>query len=147
MIYFLIAACLLVTSCSLRSTYPTLGAVVGGGVGSLGGPGGAALGAGTGALAGEALKNKDALMEAEQTITQLTHGDVKGLIETQMGEHQGAFDSFVSTIKRILIIAACILGCYLSIPIFVARRTAESCSKTAAEKHLTRAPFPTNEKP
>ena len=131
----------------MRSTYPTLGAVVGGGVGSLGGPGGAALGAGTGALAGEALKNKDALMEAEQTITQLTHGDVKGLIETQMGEHQGAFDSFVSTIKRILIIAACILGCYLSIPIFVARRTAESCSKTAAEKHLTRVPFPINEKP
>ena len=146
MIYFFIAACLLVSSCSLRSTYPTLGAIAGGGVGSIAGPGGAALGAGTGALAGEALKNKDALMEAEQTITQLTHGDVKGLIETQMGEHQGAFDSFVSTIKRILIIAACILGCYLSIPIFVARRTAESCSKTAAEKHLTRVPFPTNEK-
>ena len=144
--YLSIFACLLISSCSLRSTYPTLGAVVGGGVGSIAGPGGAALGAGTGALAGEALKNKDALMEAEQTITQLTHGDVKGLIETQMGEHQGAFDSFVSTIKRILIIAACILGCYLSIPIFVARRTAESCSKTAAEKHLTRVPFPTNEK-
>jgi len=147
MIYFFIAACLLVSSCSLRSTYPTLGAVVGGGVGSLGGPGGAALGAGTGAIAGEALKNKDLLMEAEETITQLTHGDVEGLIQTQMGEHQGAFDSFVSTIKRILIIAACILGCYLSIPIFVARRTAESCSKTAAEKHLTRSPFPKNEKP
>ena len=76
MIYFFIAACLLVSSCSLRSTYPTLGAGGGGGVGSVGGPGGAALGAGTGALAGEALKNKDALMEAEQTITQLTHGDV-----------------------------------------------------------------------
>ena len=146
MIYFLLFACLLVSSCSLRSIYPTLGAVVGGGVGSLGGPAGGALGAGTGAIAGEAWKNKDALIEAEETITQLTHGDVEGLIESQMGEHQGAFDSFVSTIKRILIIAACILGCYLSIPIFVARRTAETCSKTAAEKHLTRVPFPTNEK-
>ncbi len=146
MIYFFTAICLLASSCSLRSTYPTLGAIAGGGVGSIGGPGGAALGAGTGAIAGEALKNKDALMEAEETITQLTHGDVEGLIENQLGEHQGAFDSFVSTIKRILIIAACILGAYLSIPIFVARRAAESCSKTAAEKHLTRPPFPTNEK-
>ena len=147
MIYFCIIACLLVSSCSFRSTYPTLGAIAGGGVGSLGGPGGAALGAGTGAIAGEALKNKDALLEAEETITQLTHGDVEGLIESQMGEHQGAFDSFVSTVKRILIIAACILGAYLSIPIFIARKTAESCSKTAAERHLTRSPFPTNEKP
>ena len=147
MIYFCIIACLLVSSCSFRSTYPTLGAIAGGGVGSLGGPGGAALGAGTGAIAGEALKNKDALLEAEETITQLTHGDVEGLIESQMGEHQGAFDSFVSTVKRILIIAACILGAYLSIPIFIARKTADSCSKTAAERHLTRSPFPTNEKP
>ncbi len=146
MIYFFTAVSLLISSCSLRSTYPTLGAIAGGGVGSIGGPGGAALGAGTGAIAGEALKNKDALMEAEETITQLTHGDVEGLIESQMGEHQGAFDSFVSTIKRILIIAACILGAYLCIPIFIARKTAETCSKTAAEKHLTRPPFPTNEK-
>lgn len=142
MIYFFIVATLLVSSCSFRSTYPTLGAIAGGGVGSVAGPGGAALGAGTGAIAGEALKNKDALMEAEETITQLTHGDVEGLIESQMGEHQGMFDSFVSTVKRILIIAACILGAYLSIPIFVARKTAESCSK----KHLTQPPFPTNEK-
>ena len=80
--------------------------------------------------------------EAEETIEQLTHGDVEGLIKSQMGEHQGMFDSFVSTVKRILIIAACILGAYLSIPIFVARKTAESCSK----KHLTQPPFPTNEK-
>ena len=142
MIYLCIIACLLVSSCSLRSTYPTLGAIAGGGVGSIAGPVGGALGAGTGAIAGGALKNKDALMEAEETITQLTTGDVEGLIENQMGEHQGMFDSFVSTIKRILIIAACLLGAYLSIPIFVARKTAESCSK----KHLTRPPFPTNEK-
>lgn len=146
MIYFCIIACLLVSSCSLRSTYPTLGAIAGGGLGSIAGPAGGALGAGTGAIAGEALKNKDALMEAEETITQLTTGDVEGLIESQMGEHQSAFDSFVSYIKRILIIAACILGAYLSIPIFIARKTAESCSKTAAERHLTRVPFPTNEK-
>ena len=66
MLYVLSIATLLLAGCSLRSTYPTLGAIAGGGVGSLGGPGGAALGAGTGALAGEALKNADALVEAEE---------------------------------------------------------------------------------
>ena len=62
----LLLVCL--TGCSLRSTYPTLGAIAGGGVGSLGGPGIAALGAGIGAVSGEAIKNKDALIEAEETI-------------------------------------------------------------------------------
>ena len=49
MIYALLAITLL-AGCSLRSTYPTLGAIAGGGAGSLAGPGGAALGAGIGAV-------------------------------------------------------------------------------------------------
>jgi hypothetical protein len=124
--------------CSLRSTYPTLGAIAGGGAGSLAGPGGAALGAGIGAVGGEALKNADALVEAEETIQALSHGDVSALVAQGMAEHQSGFAEFTSYIKRILIGAAVALGCYLLIPIFVARR----CSKTEAEKHLTRAPFP-----
>lgn len=128
--------------CSLRSTYPTLGAVAGGGVGSLAGPGGAALGAGTGAIAGEALKNKDALIEAEEKIEALTHGDVSALVAQGMAAHQNGFDKFTGTIKKILIGAAVLLGGYLAIPIFIAKRTAQNCSKTEAEKHMTRAPFP-----
>ena len=122
------------TGCSLRSTYPTLGAIAGGGAGSLGGPGAAAL--------GEAWKNKDALIEAEEKIEALSHGDVTALISSSMSEHQTGFEKFTSSIKTILIGCAILLGGYLAIPIVIAKRTAQSCSKTEAEKHLTRAPFP-----
>lgn len=131
----------------MSSWYPTLGAVTGGGVGSLAGPAGSALGAGAGALVGEVVQGNEEVKQAKETIQALTTGDVEGLIQSQMGEHQSAFDTFVSTIKRILIGAACVLGIYLCLPIFIARRTAEACSKTEAKKHLTRAPFPTDEKP
>ncbi len=135
-----LAICL--TSCSLRSIYPTLGGIAGGGVGSLGGPGTAALGAGAGVLAGEALKNKDALIEAEETIEALSHGDVSALVAQGMAEHKTGFESFTSYIKKILIGAAVLLGGYLGIPIFIAKRTARQCSQTEAIKHATRPPFP-----
>ena len=76
----IIVLALCMASCSFRSVYPTLGGIAGGGVGSLGGPGTAALGAGAGVLAGEALKNKDALIEAEETIEKLSHGDVSAIV-------------------------------------------------------------------
>jgi len=136
----LLALCM--AGCSLRSVYPTLGGIAGGGVGSLGGPGTAALGAGAGVLAGEALKNKDALIEAEETIEALSHGDVSALVAQGMAEHKTGFEKFTSTIKNILIGAAVLLGGYLAIPIFVAKRTARQCSQTEAIKHQTRAPFP-----
>ena len=139
MLYVISIATLLLAGCSLRSTYPTLGAIAGGGVGSLGGPGGAALGAGAGALAGEALKNADKLVEAEERIEALTHGDVSALVAQGMAEHQSGFDQFTSTVKRWLTWAAIGLGCYLAIPIFVARK----CSKTEALRNQTRPPFPT----
>ena len=143
MIYTAILLVLIcMTSCSLRSTYPTLGAIAGGGVGSLGGPGTAALGAGIGAVSGEALKNKDALIEAEETIEALSHGDVSALVAQGMEEHKSGFEKFTSTIKNILIGAAVLLGGYLAIPIFIAKRTARQCSQTEAIKHATRAPFP-----
>ena len=134
------AICL--TSCSFRSVYPTLGGIAGGGVGSIGGPGTAALGAGAGVLAGEALKNKDALVEAEETIEALSHGDVSALVAQGMQEHKTGFDAFTATIKKILTGAAVLLGGYLLIPIFVAKRTARQCSQTEAIKHATRPPFP-----
>jgi len=136
----LLAICL--TSCSFRSVYPTLGGIAGGGVGSIGGPGTAALGAGAGVLAGEALKNKDALVEAEEKLTALSHGDVSALVAQGMQEHKTGFDAFTSTIKKILTGAAVLLGGYLLIPIFVAKRTARQCSQTEAIKHATRPPFP-----
>ena len=138
MLYVVSIATLLLAGCSLRSTYPTLGAIAGGGVGSLGGPGGAALGAGTGALAGEALKNADKLVEAEERIEALTHGDVSALVAQGMAEHQSGFESFTNKIKQWLMWAAIALGAYLAIPIFVAKK----CSQKEAVKNQTRAPFP-----
>ena len=138
----IIVLALCMASCNFRSVYPTLGGIAGGGVGSLGGPGTAALGAGAGVLAGEALKNKDALIEAEETIEALSHGDVSKLVAQGMKEHKSGFEAFTSYIKKILIGAAILLGGYLAIPIFVAKRTARQCSQTEAIKHQTRAPFP-----
>ena len=134
------------TSCSMKQWYPTIGAVTGGGVGALGGPGTAAVGAGGGALVGEVLQGNKEVEEAKETIDALTHGDVSALVQKGMAKHATGFEEFTSYIKRILIIAACLLALYLSIPIFVARKTAETCSKTAAERHMTKPPFPTNEK-
>ena len=133
---------LMLCSCSMRSAYPLMGGLVGGAAGSLGGPVIGGLSAGAGVLAGEALKNKDALIEAEEKIVALSHGDVSKLVAQGMMEHKTGFDAFTSYIKKILIGAAILLGGYLAIPIFIAKRTAQNCSKSEAEKHMTRAPFP-----
>jgi len=135
-----LAICL--TGCNLRSTYPLVGGLAGGAAGSLGGPVIGGLSAGAGVLAGEALKNKDALIEAEEKLDLLTHGDVSELVAKGMESHKSGFDAFTSYIKKILIGAAILLGGYLAIPIFVAKRTARQCSQTEAIKHQTRAPFP-----
>ena len=142
-----ILAILLLSSCSMSSWYPAIGSVAGGSIGAIsGGPVGGGLGAGIGYAGGKTAQLFNENEELEATVTALSSGDVSALVEAGMAQHQTGFEEFTSYVKRILIIAACILGCYLSIPIFVARRTAETCSKTAAEKHLTRPPFPTNEK-
>ena len=130
---------LFVSGCSMKQWYPTMGAVVGGGAGSLGGPAGSALGAGGGALIGEVVKGNAEIKEARDTISALSHGDVQKLVEKGMEQHASGFESFTTTIKRILIGAFVVLLCYLAIPIFVARK----CSRSEAQKHLTRPPFPT----
>ena len=139
MLYVISIATLLLAGCSLRSTYPLLGGVIGGSAGAIaGGPVVGGLSAGAGVLAGEALKNADKLIEAEERIEALTHGDVSALVAQGMAEHQSVFDQFTSNIKKWLGWAAVGLGCYLMIPIFVARK----CSKTEAIKNQTRPPFP-----
>ena len=55
----LLLVIVVLTGCSMKQWYPTMGAVVGGGAGALGGPGIAAVGAGSGALVGEVLQGND----------------------------------------------------------------------------------------
>jgi hypothetical protein len=128
------------TSCSLKQWYPTMGATSAGATAGVlgGGPIAIGLAAGGGALAGEVARGNAEIKEARETISALSTGDVETLIEKGMEQHASGFESFTTTIKRILIFAFVGLLCYLAIPIFVARR----CSKSEAVKHLTRPPFP-----
>jgi len=144
MIYAIIVLALCLAGCNFRSTYPTIGGVIGGSAGTLaGGPLVGGLSAGAGVLAGEALKNKDALIEAEETIEALSHGDVSAIVANGLAEHKTGFESFTSYIKKILIGAAIVLAGYLAIPIFVAKR----CAKSEVTKSTTRAPFPVKPPP
>jgi len=134
MIYVLLTF-LLFTGCSLRNLATPAATISGAAVGSIGGPGGAALGAGVGYAGGKIYELTD---ENEELVEAITHGDVEGIVHAKMREHASGFEEFTTYIKRILIGAACILGVYLTIPIFVARR----CSKSEVQKGLTNPPFP-----
>lgn len=138
----LLLVIVILSGCKASSWYPVLGATAGGATGSIAGPLGGGAGAAVGYAGGKTAQMMTENEDLKQTVDALTHGDVSALVEQGMEKHQSGFDEFTSYIKKILIVAACILGAYLCIPIFVARKTAETCSK----KHLTRPPFPTNEK-
>ena len=128
---------LLLTSCSMKQWYPTIGAGVGGGTGSLLGPGGAVAGSVAGTLAGEVAKGNAQIKEQADTIRALSHGEGEELLAQGMAKHKTGFDEFTGYVKRILMIAGILLGCYLAIPIFVAKR----CSKNEIQRGLTNAPF------
>ena len=123
----------------MRSLITPAATVGGAAVGGVFGPGGAALGAGTAYAGARIYELSD---EKKELVESITHGDVDALLSAGLKQHKTGFDAFTSYIKKILIGAAILLGGYLAIPIFVAKRTARQCSKTEAEKHTTRPPFP-----
>ena len=127
----------MLTGCNFSKLYPSLLAGGGAGIGSIAGPGGAVLGGVSGAALGGVLTDDPPIDPA--LIAALTEGDVQKLLELKLEDHTSGFEEFTATIKKILTAAACFLGLYLLVPIFVARR----CSKNEAEKNQTRIPFPT----
>jgi hypothetical protein len=131
---------LLLTGCSMKQWYPTGGAIAAGATGAAfgGGPLLVGLAAGGGAMAGEVARGNAEVKEAKDTLRAITEGDVSAIVQKGLKSHQSGFEEFTFTIKKILMVAACFLGLYLMVPIFVARQ----CSKTEAEK-LTRVPFAT----
>jgi hypothetical protein len=139
MIYAILLLALCLTGCSMRSLITPAATVGGAAVGGVFGPGGAALGAGTAYAGARIYELSD---EKKELVESITHGDVDALLSAGLKQHQSGFDAFTSYIKKILIGAAILLGGYLAIPIFVAKRTARQCSQTEAIKHQTRAPFP-----
>ena len=128
----------------MRSLITPAATVSGAAVGGVFGPGGAALGAGTAYAGARIYELSD---EKKELVESITQGDVDALLNAGLAEHKTGFEKFTSTIKNILIGAAILLGGYLAIPIFVAKRTARNCSKSEAEKHMTRAPFPVKPPP
>ena len=140
MIYTAILILMLcLTGCSMRSLITPAATVGGAAIGGVFGPGGAALGAGTAYAGSRIYELSD---EKKELVESITHGDVDKLLSAGLAEHKTGFEKFTSTIKNILIGAAILLGGYLAIPIFIAKRTAQNCSKSEAEKNQTRAPFP-----
>ena len=123
----------------MRSLITPAATVGGAAIGGVFGPGGAALGAGTAYAGARIYELSD---EKKELVESITQGDVDALLSAGLAEHKTGFEKFTSTIKNILIGAAILLGGYLAIPIFVAKRTARKCSQTEAIKHQTRAPFP-----
>ena len=137
---------LLLTGCSWKTLAPTIGGGSGASVGALlGGPAGAFAGGTLGAGAGQIIKEVDENAEAKEAIQHLSHGDISALVTQQVQNHTG-FDEIKTWVKNILMITGVILIIYLTIPLWLARKTATNCARTVAQKHLTRPPFPTNEK-
>ena len=143
MIYTLLILLIFCTGCQGIKTFaPTIGGGIGAGVGSLGGPGPAIIAGSLGAGAGQIYKEVSQNEKAQKTLEALSHGDVQALVSAQMSDHASGFDEFKNTILNILKVAGACLIAYLTIPIFVARKTATQCAKSEAKKHQTRAPFP-----
>jgi hypothetical protein len=135
-------ACLFLSGCSLSSWYPVTGAVIGGATGSIAGPIGGGAGAAIGYAGGKTIQLFETNEELDETVVALTHGDVDTLVKKGLASQVSGFEEFTKTVKKILTIAGACLLAYLCIPIFLARRTAQTCAKAEAEKHMTRAPFP-----
>ena len=143
MIYTLLIILIFCTGCQGIKTFaPTLGGGIGAGIGSLGGPGGAIAGGTLGAGAGQIYKEVSRSEKAQKTLEALSHGDVQALVSAQMSDQASGFSEFKNTILNMLKIAGAVLLAYLTIPLWVARKTATQCAKSEALKMQTRAPFP-----
>tara|TARA_X000000950_G_scaffold283818_1_gene385518 strand:+ start:185 stop:604 length:420 start_codon:yes stop_codon:yes gene_type:complete len=109
----LLIAC--TTGCSLKSLLPPSLAVVGGGVGAIGGsPALAATGAGAGAAVGTILVMDDKERESKQMMVDaLTSGDVNKLVDSKLksARDDGFFDSILQEIYGV--IKLCVIGCAL----------------------------------
>lgn len=126
---------LLFAGCKMSSFYPAAGAVGGAAVGSIGGVGGAAGGSALGWSLGKGAQLLDENERLASTVESLSHGDVEALVAAGLGETTSGFESFVSTVKRILVGAGVFLLVWLCIPFFWTKK----CVKDA----VTRPPFPT----
>lgn len=116
---YLCVAFFLISATSCASLYPIGGAVIGGGIGSLGGPAGAAVGAGAGAAGGQILAKDKDLEEAKEKIEALTTGDVDKLVELRLQEAKegGFFDSLLEGVYDFIKLTVLVLVLWNVLPL------------------------------
>ena len=107
LILFITLVFSLLTSCSVKSLYPGLGATAGATAGSLAGPAGAGGGALLGWSLGETVKAEKKVEEAVAQVEALTKGDVSALLDQQ----KSTFDKVVEGIYHTIIL--CCIGAAL----------------------------------
>ena len=106
----LLIVIVILSGCKVSSWYPVLGATAGGATGSIAGPLAGGAGAAVGYAGGKTAQMMTENEDLKNTVDALTHGDVSALVEQGMEKHQSGFEEFTSYIKKILIIAACVLA-------------------------------------
>jgi len=106
--HFVMVVPLLLSSCSMRTFYPTLGGVVGAAAGgAIGGPLAAGAAGGAGVLVGELAKGNEDLKQATATISAMSRGDIEALVNQAAGQNKGfveeTMDSLYGFIKICLV--------------------------------------------
>ena len=131
---FAIAMLTMLTGCSRTGFYAPLGATVGGGLGSVGGP----VAAGGGALLGWSVGKGAALVETNKdlvsTVDALSRGDVSAIVSAQMKGQQSTIEKATDTIWTALKVAAFVVLGFLTIPLFITRSNSKKIKKIC-DKH------------
>ena len=116
----------------MRSLYPAMGAGIGGGLGSIAGPGGAVAGGAGGAAVGQIMKGDGDVARIVETVEQISKGDVEGLIKSQILKERTFVDTMIDGLKSLLLWTAIGCGLLFFVPIlhsrWVHRKTVEKIS-------------------
>ena len=117
---FLFAALLLV-GCKKSTFYPLLGSTGGAAIGSVGGVGGSAGGAALGWSLGKGAALLEDNEQLASTVTALSQGDVKKLVEAGMAEQRGFLDKMIDGIYDLLTICGIAAALFFIVPLVYAR--------------------------
>tara|TARA_R100000808_G_scaffold5637_1_gene16980 strand:+ start:1422 stop:1835 length:414 start_codon:yes stop_codon:yes gene_type:complete len=132
--YLFAIALLFLGGCSFRALYPTAGAVIGGGAGSIAGPVGGAIGAGAGAATGQLLAGDEELQDAKDTITAISRGDVEGMLAAATGKQKGFVDEAIDGVIGFVKLCLIFLVLWNLIPIIYTRYIHKKHSNGNSEK-------------
>ena len=132
--YLFAIAMLFLCGCSFRALYPTAGAVIGGGAGSVVGPLGGAIGAGAGAAPGQLLAGDEELQDAKATITAISRGAVEGMLAAASGKQKGFVDEAIDGVIGFVKLCLIFLVLWNLIPIIYTRYIHKKHSNGNSEK-------------